>query len=77
MSDNVDVIIYKPTKSAMQSGLATNKFWILKYISYIFTKIPFLKKVLRNHIFRIVCFKFLHEKYQIIGINNINFEKKE
>ena len=34
MSDNIDVIIYKPTKSAMQSGLATNKFWILKYISY-------------------------------------------
>ena len=34
MSYNVDVIIYKPTKSAMQSGLATNKFWILKYVSY-------------------------------------------
>ena len=34
MSDNIDVVIYKPTKSAMQSGLATNKFWILKYISY-------------------------------------------
>ena len=34
MSDNIDVIIYKPTKSSMQSGLATNKFWILKYISY-------------------------------------------
>ena len=34
MSDNIDVIIYKPTKSAMQSGLATNKFWILKYVSY-------------------------------------------
>ena len=34
MSDNIDVVIYKPTKSAMQSGLATNKFWILKYVSY-------------------------------------------
>ena len=34
MSDNIDVLIYKPTKSAMQSGLATNKFWILKFISY-------------------------------------------
>ena len=34
MSNNLDVVIYKPTKSAMQSGLATNKFWILKYISY-------------------------------------------
>ena len=34
MSNDIDVIIYKPTKSAMQSGLATNKFWILKYISY-------------------------------------------
>ena len=34
MSNNIDVVIYKPTKSAMQSGLATNKFWILKYISY-------------------------------------------
>ena len=33
MSDNIDVVIYKPTKSAMQSG-STNKFWILKYISY-------------------------------------------
>ena len=34
MLNDIDVIIYKPTKSAMQSGLATNKFWILKYISY-------------------------------------------
>ena len=34
MTDNIDVVIYKPTKSAMQSGLATNKFWILKYVSY-------------------------------------------
>ena len=34
MPNDIDVIIYKPTKSAMQSGLATNKFWILKYISY-------------------------------------------
>ena len=34
MSGNLDVVIYKPTKSAMQSGLATNKFWILKHISY-------------------------------------------
>ena len=34
MSNNIDVVIYKPMKSAMQSGLATNKFWILKYISY-------------------------------------------
>ena len=33
MSENIDVIIYKPTKSAMQSGLATNKFWILKFNS--------------------------------------------
>ena len=29
-----NLVIYKPTKSAMQSGLATNKFWILKYVSY-------------------------------------------
>ncbi len=34
MPNDIDVIIYKPTKSAMQSGSATNKFWILKYISY-------------------------------------------
>ena len=39
MSDNIDVVIYKPTKSAMQSGLATNKFWILKFISYSKTKL--------------------------------------
>ena len=34
MTNNIDVVIYKPPKAAMQSGLATNKFWILKYISY-------------------------------------------
>ena len=33
MSASIDVIILKPTKSAMQSGVATNKFWVLKYVN--------------------------------------------
>ena len=33
MPASIDVIILKPTKSAMQSGVATNKFWVLKYVN--------------------------------------------
>ncbi len=33
MLKKIDVLIYKPTKSAMQSGIATNRFWILKYVN--------------------------------------------
>ena len=33
MNSNIDVIIYKPSKSAMQSGQAFNNFWVLKYLN--------------------------------------------